>query len=375
MSNDHVRDSIRTLADAGPAPDVDAAWRRLQPRLEARGGSRGAWPRRSAIALVAAAAVVIAVAVGRPGGDDAVQLDSAGEPSGGTTGPDTQQEGAPGGPTETAVGTPITFPADAIVVSDPEFRVLHVLDAVTGERATTISGPPGGYTISSGAVTAGGDVWFVAQTPDGSGLGRTRWDAGDQHELLEPPTLLEGAGFGGLAVDPGGRWVAGSAMEADGTCWLAVHTPATGGWRAIRWPDGERRGMYRCPSEMSASPDGERLAFLNTHDSDGTESFEAFVVDVDATSLADARLVSADAWDLTFEPAGGLLALVGPDRATSRLQYLEDGPDVGVPALDGVIDLRLSLQSLVARIDSGWSRLDAARDEWVPTPLDRWTGR
>jgi hypothetical protein len=363
-----IRDALRSVADDGPDPDVDAAWAQLQHRLrDTAAPRRGRWVLVAGAALAAAAALVFVTT--RPDTEQSVDVGVA-------DGSDASQ---PDDRThQSAVGVPITLPADPVAVLAPEGGAVHVMDPATGQRVGTIQDSGGGRAIDAVATPAG-DV-FVLLQGDEPMLARARWDGGDLEHFVGWP----GASAAGLAIHPGGRLAAVGQLGTDGRSAIALVDVQSAAVRELRWPAGDPRGELHQPQELSFSPDGSQLAFVNVHDSDGTEGFDAYVVDVDATDLGAARQISNAGWedtwnrigDVTFAPSsiGGIVAVTRLDDSKPQVRFVEGGPDVGLPTLNGVLSVQASAEHLLARTEDAWYALHPADDAWRLIGFEDWTG-
>lgn len=373
--NDRTLEALQEFADAGPDPDEDAAWERITSGIRADEGRR----RRNRLmavgsAIAATAAAVVLVASFDTGTDQAVDVGPAG-PSSSTSrmeDPDSQE------------GTPIALPADPLVVTGQNWSTIHVLDAATGERVSTPLGSfVEGVRVHDPTITADGTIYATLHDDRESATSiiRTTWDATGDYETVEfddlPPDFER---FGAPAVSADGRTLAVSVTTSDPDALngpfsygsLVILDTTTGIARHLSWPTNDERARLAQPAELSFSPDGSRLAFLNVHDTDGTEAFDGFVLDVDAESIGEAELVGDDLWDLTFVPGGGLLAQVGSTQADSQLRYVGGGPDIGIAAVDGLLRLESSLRSIIAMAGDQWTRYDPATDAWLEMPYGDW---
>lgn len=369
-----IRDTLRTLAESGPDPDEDAAWAQVTAAIRADEIRRRRRLLAGAGVGIATTAAAVALLAGFAGDvDQAVDVGPA-APSSAPAATDTTQG-------ESQVGTPVTLPADPIVVVDAGGAAVHVLDATTGERAATPFGPlPSAFRVLDASITVDGTIYAtVAEAGGPISVVRGKWDGADGFEPIDLPALSsQSDSYGEPTISPDGRTLALSLMRGrgdgsvDGS--LGLLDTATGEFRELTWPAGDLRSLLAVPGELSFSPDGTTLAFANVQDTDGTEASEGYVVDLDATSLGEATLVSDEVWDLVFTPDGGLLGLVGPMTAEAQLRYLSGGPDVGIPELDGVLRLEATSGSVVAAIEEQWFRHDAETDRWVEVPYANWAG-
>lgn len=374
-----IHDVLRPLAEAGGLPDEDAAWEQITAAIrtdEAR--RRRTRLLATGVGLVTAAAALTIVASFAGSADQAVDVG----PASPTSPPDATDsfDGTDDG--DSQVGTPITLPADPIAVVDREGTAVHVLDATTGARVFTPIGPlPTGTRVFGSSIALDGTVYATIrnEADDAVTVVRTRWDGVDEPEPISLPELPGPAdGYGDATISHDGRTLALRITRSrgdgsvDGS--LGLFDTTTGALRELTWPAGDRRGLLAGPGEFSFSPDGASLAFVNIHDTDGTDAFDGFVLDLGAASLGDASLVSNELWDLTFTPDGGLLGRVGPTMSESRLRYLAGGPDVGIPELDGVLRLEATSGSIVAATEEQWFRYEAEADRWVEVPFGNWVG-
>ncbi len=374
-----IHDTLRTLAEAGSLPDEAAAWERTTTAIrtdEVRRRRIRLLATGVGIATTAAAVAVVASFAGSA--DQAVDVG----PASPTSAPEATATSDGTFDGDSQVGTPVTLPADPIAVVDLEGTAVHVLDATTGARASTPIGPlPKGTTVFDSSIALDGTV-YATVLDEGVGavtVVRTRWDAVDEPEPVELPALSgPSASYGDATISHDGRTLALRIMRSrgdgsvDGS--LGLFDTTTGALRELTWPAGDRRGLLKGAGEFSFSPDGASLAFVNIHDTDGTDAFDGFVLDLDAASLDDASLVSDELWDLTFTPDGGLLGRVGPTMSESRLRYLAGGPDAGVPVLEGVLRLEATSGSIVAATEERWFRYGAEADRWDEVPFGNWAG-
>ena len=367
---------LRTLAEAGGEPDEDAAWEAVQASITGaeRTGRRRRWLALASAAAIGAAAAGLVVVATQPAGDQAVEVGPADDEVDDRAGDDVQQQ----------VGTPLVAPGDPAVVTSHDGRMLNVMDPDTGaHHLTPINGLPEDERITSAAITPSGDIYLAIAVPESSVLGRTDWDADGTYEAVQygSTRLREGGGHHFLTVDAAGRQLAyalSGILEPgvdpfgnDPEDWVSavgLVDLGTSQYRQLRWPAGDQRGHLRQPQHLTFSPDGTRLAFVNVADSDGTELFEVYVLDLaTATSLADAELVG-EALDVVFGPDGRLHGLVDGDRFVALA-----GAGGSLGRLEGVTDVTTTARNtILARTEAdGWVR-HVAGEKWARTGWDGW---
>lgn len=362
-----IRDALRSVADDGPDPDVDAAWDQLQPRLrDGAAPTRGRWALVAGAALAAAAAIVVVAT--RPDTEQSVDV-------GVTDGSDPTE----GATEHSAVGVPITLPADPVAVVGSEGSLVHVMDPATGRRVESV-GPFDGRRATDAVATPAGDIYLLLAGRGEPVLAHARWDVRDRFEVIGLGTS-PGAALAGLAVDPSGAQVAVGVLEADGRAGITIVDTASRGVRKRSWPDGDDRLLTQ-PRELSFSPDGTQIAFVNARDTEGTEGFDAYVVDADALDLGAARQISNAGWedrwdrvgDVTFAPGpiGGIVAVTRLGEGDAQVRFVEGGPDARLPVLDGVVSVQASAEHLLARTEDAWYALDPAADAWRPIGFEDW---
>ena len=375
-----LHDLLRSVAEDGGDPDEDSAWAAITTSIAAdrRRSLRRTFAIGSALALGAAAAALVVVTAPSES-PQTLDVGPADAPVTDPSVPDTSSPDPGTSPEPSSqVGTPVTLPADPAVVIGPEGAALHVMDAATGERVSTpLTSLPEDERISDATITASGEIYLSVRIPEATVLARTAWD-GDGYEVLEfdSPILGEGGGYSEVAVSSDGTMLAFSVSDVGPDTYetaIGLLDLRTSSYRQLDWPDGDQRASYHQPQGLSFSADGTRLAFSNVHDTDGTDGFDAFVVDVSATSLAEAEMVvEGRAWDVTFDPAGGLVALVGDTTDDHELVRLPAGSVL--PSLDAVTAVTSSVRSVIARTETSWFRLDSASGSWVEVAFSEWTG-
>jgi hypothetical protein len=168
---------------------------------------------------------------------------------------------------------------------------------------------------------------------------------------------------------------------------LGLFDTVTHDFSVLSWPDD--RGNLAQPQQISFSPNGTRIAFVNAHDTDGTEGFKGYVVDVDAASLGDAALLHGELWDVTYAVFGAghevLVGLVGDTLETAQPQLVLPDSDPAASSvsalslhaeLPGVTDIFSSngIFSLYAKAGDKVLRYDEISPTWEPTGFEAWTG-
>ena len=173
-----------------------------------------------------------------------------------------------------------------------------------------------------------------------------------------------------LGVSPDGRTLAMGTLVGDNGV-LVLYDTATQTSRILEWPADDPKILTE-PQQLSFSDDGSHILFVNGHDTDGTDAFDAFEVPVTATSLGEARLVGSDLWSAAYGPEGGIAAVLYDGETGNVVGYLEGGPDVGLPALpEAQYFVRAGAVLLAPETASEdvWFRLDVAQDQWVEITL------
>jgi hypothetical protein len=358
-----VADALRGLADAGREPDLDAAWGAITQEVAAA-ERRTRVTRRimaAGIAVASAAAVATLVLLGSLDRDEAIEVGPVGP------GPTTSVPAEPSN-TSTTVGT-AALPEATLLVASGDGSELRVVDAMTGRVVGTPVTVPGGQ-IFDAAITADGTIFYRAADAYGTPteVRRTTWDGGASTTVDAIP-----AGSSGLALDPTETLLAFSLSASDGdtsTSRIGFYDLTNGEvsyqvWAADEAPDRRTGGI----GPLVFSPDGSQLAFSASQDS--FDPIESFVIDVAADSLSDARSLGVQVSVAGWTADGGMLgrrnvALGEP----SPLQYLEGGPDVGLPSVPGQVDAVVTGRSgLTIRVLDGSElrllRLDPAADQWV----------
>lgn len=366
--NDHTRlqELLRSAAERGGEPDEDDAWATITASIQAPPPGR---VRRPSFVIAAALAIGTAAAafvvVTTTGQEPAQMVD---------VGPADGRRPA------------LQLPADPAVVVAPDRSAIHVLDAATGEHVSTpLSGLSADEDVISAAITAPGDIYFSVRRERDSVVAHTTWDADGGYEVLDldGPDLGDLGSYGDVAVDPAGRMLAYGVSDVTPDAYessIGVVDLRNGDQRQVAWPEDDPRGSYHDAAELSISADGSRLAFVNVHDTDGADGFDAFVVDLtDDTSggrdgLAGASLaVEGRAWDITFDSAGNLVGLVG-DTADAAVLTRIGGSPAALPPLDDVLEVSSTPRSLIARTDESWYRFDPTAADWTEVPFAVWAG-
>ena len=370
-----LHDKLQGLADAGPAPDEQAAWAAIADRMGAdqTRRRRSRWIYGAGGVLVAGAAAALLVAVTT--GDDAGRAVDIG-PS------DTTEVPTPSTVDPTPGTVTVDLPANPVLATAQTGRVLHVLDGDTGEVvATPVKDLQPGLYVFDEVIDAKGNIYFgVGSTNDQDqfGIGTTKANRVG-YDLLPLPALPERGAYMFPSISPDGETLALSvhrdirSTEAERS--ILLHDVATGESRELRWPAGDERRPLN-PMSLSFSRDGSRLAFMAQHDTDvDPGGHEAYVVDVGAASLAEARLVAEDIRDVTFTPDGGLAVVEGPDFAWDSMRFVEGGragiPEVGEDPNTLIADLYTSPTQIYAWTTDDTLRYDAASNTWVDAGFER----
>ena len=331
-----IEGSLRALAEAGGPPDEDAAWQAIVGRIESDGRRRRRtrYVTAGLIGTAAAAGLVVAVSIGSSQ-DTAEPIDVGPAESG--------EEPQPTAPPTTEAAPPDVagLPQDPIAVVTTDQTRVHVVNGETGRVVATpvrgLDGPEWSRdSFLTGAVIGPDGTLYVRIGMDT--LLQTRWDGSEPLEETSVSEAMraDGQGMGQIALSPDGTTLAISSSDGT-TDGIVLADLDTNEHRWIGWPRGDDRSLLAQPQHLSFSPDGSRLAFVNVHDTDGTEGFEGYVLDVDAATLADGERIGGELWDITFGPDGGLLVLEGDTLDDTTLRYAAGGPDVGVPPLGETI--------------------------------------
>jgi hypothetical protein len=359
-----LTEALREIAGAGTHPDERAAWQAIVGGVAAdRARSRRARWTIGLGAAAASAAAATALVLGM--GDDDRQAVQVVTPA----------TDAPSPTSETQASTLARpLPAEIAAVVTEDGRSVQLWDLSTEELITT------SYTAAEPRI-----VVDVALASDGTlvwaeaGIVVTeikRMDVFDGAIEVIDLGLADGTLPTSPALSPDGSMLSVGLLLPDPSGQglqpgaLAIHDLDAGTTRILEWAPGEAAVLTQ-PQDLDFSRDGRQLLFTNVHDSDGTETFDAFVIDVDATSLSEATLVDADVWSAAWGPEDGIISLRPAPEGTGRvLAYIDGGPEVGLPPLPDVLGIVSGGTVLLGYTDfAGVWRLDAEHDTWVKTRL------